>query len=161
VALSRIDTASATIEFLRPWVGTRNDCVFRFMSMPSPHFGVGVLAGESVGFALGAAEPRRAACVILRGSRNRRGLRPPDLGEDRALRRLQPARREGRVVELRYPARCLPNRGAMAPALLFRSTGLDLLRYLKNFVLARLDLLAIRSYYFDRQRRQAISLGFL
>src|SRR5271166_4245642 len=78
-------------------------------------------------------------CAFLRGSRNRRGLRPPDLGEDRALRRLQPARREGRVVGLRYPARCLPNRGAMAPALLFRSTGLDLLRHLKVSVLARLD----------------------
>jgi len=38
----------------------------------------------------------------LRQRANRRGLRPPDLGEDRALRRLQPARREGRVVELRY-----------------------------------------------------------
>ena len=74
----------------------------------------------------------------LRQRANRRGLRPPDLGEDRALRRLQPARREGRVVELRYPARCLPNRGAMAPALLFRSTGLDLLRHLKVSVLAHL-----------------------
>jgi hypothetical protein len=49
----------------------------------------------------------------------------------------------------------------MAPALLFRSTGLDLLRHLKVSVLARLDLLAIFSYYSDRKRRQAISLGFL
>ena len=102
-----------------------------------------------------------AGCVILCGSRNRRGLRPPDLGEDRALRRLQPARREGRVVELRYPARCLPNRGAMAPALLFRSTGLDLLRHLKVSVLARLDLSAyaaiIRIASVCRQFRSAFS----
>src|SRR5262249_47551119 len=69
------------------------------------------------------------------------------LGEDRALRRLQPARRECRVIELRYPARCLPNRGAMAPALLFRSTGLDLLRHLKVSVLASLDSSGIRSYF--------------
>jgi hypothetical protein len=47
---------------------------------------------------------------------------------------------QGRVVELRCPARCLPNRDAMAPALLFRSTGLDLHRHLKISVLARLDL---------------------
>ena len=68
---------------------------------------------------------------------------------------------EDRVVELRYPARCLPNRGAMAPALLFRSTGLDLLRHPKVSVLARLDLSAIHGYHLSRKRRQAISLGFL
>lgn len=58
VALSRIDTASPTLDFsCVPGVGTRNRCVFRLMSMPSPRFGVGVLAGESAGFAPGAAEP--------------------------------------------------------------------------------------------------------
>ena len=36
----------------------------------------------------------------LRQRANRRALRLPDPGEDRALRRLQPARREDRVVEL-------------------------------------------------------------
>lgn len=79
------------------------------------------------------------------GSRNGRGLRPPDRGEDRGLRRLQPARRAGRVVERRPPASCLPNRGAMAPALLFRSAGLDLLRLPKVSVPAHLDLSAIHS----------------
>src|SRR3954469_6308836 len=40
-------------------VGTRNHCVFRPMSMPSPCFGVGVLVGESAGFAPGAVGPLR------------------------------------------------------------------------------------------------------
>jgi 4-oxalocrotonate tautomerase len=68
---------------------------------------------------------------------------------------------EDRVVELRYPARCLPNRGAMAPALLFRSTGLDLLRHLKVSDLAGLDLSAYAAIFSNRKRTQAISLGFL
>src|SRR3954469_5632731 len=38
-------------------VGTRNCCVFRPMSMPSPCFGVGVLARESADFASGSSQP--------------------------------------------------------------------------------------------------------
>jgi hypothetical protein len=49
----------------------------------------------------------------------------------------------------------------MAPALLFRSTGLDLLRHLKVSVLAPIDLSAYAANTMNLKRMQAISLGFL
>jgi hypothetical protein len=76
------------------------------------------------------------------------GLPRPD---DELLAESEVVLQQGRVVELRYPARCLPNRGAMAPALRFRSTGLDLLRHLKIAVLARLDLSAYAAIIFESQ----------